>query len=65
MDAIRFPHSTFYWEGIDGSSVLAHFPPADTYNAAGSAEELMKCAENHQSKMYRYTVYTNINAHAR
>ncbi|HEY3281984.1 MAG TPA: alpha-mannosidase, partial [Armatimonadota bacterium] len=26
-------HHTFYWEGIDGSRVLTHFPPADTYNA--------------------------------
>ena len=32
-------HHTFRWEGIDGSSVLVHFPPADTYNAeAGVAE---------------------------
>ena len=29
----RFPHSTFLWEGIDGTRVLTHFPPVDTYNA--------------------------------
>jgi alpha-mannosidase len=29
----RFPHSTFWWEGLDGSRVLTHFPPVDTYNA--------------------------------
>ena len=28
----RFPHSTFWWEGIDGTRILTHFPPADTYN---------------------------------
>ena len=28
-----FPHHTFCWEGLDGSRVFAHFPPADTYNA--------------------------------
>jgi alpha-mannosidase len=28
----RIPHHTFWWEGIDGSRVLTHFPPADTYN---------------------------------
>ena len=28
-------HHTFTWQGIDGSEVLAHFPPADTYNARG------------------------------
>ncbi|HEV7864366.1 MAG TPA: hypothetical protein VGR20_16785, partial [Acidimicrobiia bacterium] len=27
-----FPHHTFWWEGIDGTRVRAHFPPADTYN---------------------------------
>ena len=26
-------HHTFTWQGIDGTEVLAHFPPADTYNA--------------------------------
>ena len=37
----RFPHSTFWWEGIDGSRVLTHFPPVETYNAddrAGGAD---------------------------
>ena len=29
----RFPHSTFWWEGIDGTQVLTHFPPVETYNA--------------------------------
>ncbi len=29
----RFPHNTFWWEGLDGSRVLTHFPPVDTYNA--------------------------------
>ena len=24
----KFPHSTFIWEGSDGSSLTAHFPPA-------------------------------------
>jgi len=25
-------HHTFTWRGIDGSEVVTHFPPADTYN---------------------------------
>ena len=25
-----FPHTTFTWEGLDGSDVLTHFPPTDT-----------------------------------
>jgi len=32
---------TFFWEGIDGSAILTHFPPADTYNANCSVKELL------------------------
>jgi alpha-mannosidase len=28
-------HHSFLWEGIDGSRVLTHFPPGDTYNGMG------------------------------
>jgi alpha-mannosidase len=34
------PHHSFLWEGIDGSRVFTHFPPADTYNGSVSAHEL-------------------------
>jgi alpha-mannosidase len=37
----RFPHSTFQWQGLDGSRVLTHFPPVDTYNATVIGEELV------------------------
>ncbi len=36
----RFPHSTFWWEGIDGTRVLTHFPPVDTYNAEITPAEI-------------------------
>jgi alpha-mannosidase len=36
----RFPHSTFLWEGLDGTRVLTHFPPVDTYNAEVVASEM-------------------------
>jgi alpha-mannosidase len=39
-DTNVFPHHTFLWEGIDGTQVFTHFPPADTYNSAISAAEL-------------------------
>jgi alpha-mannosidase len=35
---------TFEWQGLDGSSVLTHFPPADTYNAEATVEELRRSA---------------------
>ncbi|MCE0483162.1 MAG: alpha-mannosidase [Methylacidiphilales bacterium] len=34
--------STFLWEGIDGSRVLTHFPPANTYNSFCNIEEVLR-----------------------
>ncbi len=42
----RFPHSTFVWQGLDGSEVLTHFPPVDTYNALVSSEEMVFADRN-------------------
>ena len=39
-------HHVFRWVGIDGSSVLAHFPPADTYNAEATVPELRRAARD-------------------
>ena len=36
-----FPHRTFHWEGIDGSSVLVHMPPEGDYNSRGAADGLL------------------------
>ncbi len=36
----RFPHHTFWWEGLDGSRVYTHFPPVETYNATFDPSEL-------------------------
>jgi alpha-mannosidase len=37
---------TFLWEGLDGSQVLTHFPPADTYNALADVETLLYNVKN-------------------
>ncbi|MFV0315915.1 MAG: alpha-mannosidase [Microthrixaceae bacterium] len=42
----RFPHHSFTWEGTDGSTVAAHFPPVDTYNCDMSAREIIHAAAN-------------------
>ena len=42
------PHHSFRWEGIDGSAVLAHFPPADTYNAQVTIAELRAAAARYR-----------------
>ena len=45
----RPEHSTFVWQGIDGSEVLAHFPPADDYNSRARVDELVKIARESKS----------------
>ena len=42
----RFPHHTFLWEGIDGTRIFSHFPPADTYNADTGPKALAYCEKN-------------------
>lgn len=41
-------HHTFTWEGIDGSEVFTHFPPADTYNAIVTVGQLRENARNYK-----------------
>ncbi|MDR1634563.1 MAG: glycosyl hydrolase-related protein [Bifidobacteriaceae bacterium] len=41
-DTNPFALSTFWWEGIDGTRVLAHMPPAGTYNAELTPAELAR-----------------------
>uniref|UniRef100_A0A8D1N3H3 alpha-mannosidase n=1 Tax=Sus scrofa TaxID=9823 RepID=A0A8D1N3H3_PIG len=45
-----FPHHTFFWEGLDGSRVLAHFPPGDSYGMQGSVEEVLKTVTKNRDK---------------
>ncbi|NXP11203.1 MA2C1 mannosidase, partial [Thinocorus orbignyianus] len=45
-----FPHHTFFWEGIDGSRVLTHFPPGDSYGMNGRVEEVLKTVKNNKDK---------------
>jgi len=46
----RFPHHTFWWEGIDGSRILSHFPPADTYVGDMSMAQLFHGVRNFAQK---------------
>lgn len=41
-------HHTFVWQGDDGSEVLVHFPPADTYSSMADVGELLKTARDYQ-----------------
>jgi alpha-mannosidase len=51
---------TFTWQGIDGSEVLAHFPPADTYNSDASVDEVLQAERefrDHESSGTSMLVY--------
>jgi alpha-mannosidase len=41
-------HHTLVWQGDDGSEVLAHYPPADTYNSDVSVSELLKTSRDYK-----------------
>ena len=45
-DTNKPEHHTFVWEGIDGSRIFTHFPPADTYNGDFSRDEVERSIRN-------------------
>ncbi|ATG55307.1 alpha-mannosidase [Brachybacterium ginsengisoli] len=45
-----FPHHTFEWEGIDGTTQFTHFPPIDGYNGQLTAAELAYFEKNFKDK---------------
>ena len=45
-DTNKPEHHTFMWEGIDGTRIFTHFPPADTYNGDFSREEVEQSVRN-------------------
>jgi alpha-mannosidase len=46
----RMPFSSFQWEGIDGSRVFTHFPPADTYNSDLGALDMARTERTFSEK---------------
>ncbi|KAI8098364.1 galactose mutarotase-like domain-containing protein [Gilbertella persicaria] len=58
----KFPLTTFWWIGLDGSKALTHMAPSETYNAQCTPEELVRSVKNHRDKVYSNTsllVYGN------
>lgn len=45
-----FPHHTLQWEGIDGSRIFTHFPPADTYGSEITGAQIRHAVENFKNK---------------
>ncbi|HEX6489099.1 MAG TPA: glycoside hydrolase family 38 C-terminal domain-containing protein [Candidatus Dormibacteraeota bacterium] len=46
----KLPHNTFWWEGIDGTRLLTHFPPADTYNGIFEVREVLDCSRRFRDR---------------
>jgi alpha-mannosidase len=48
--ATVFPHRTFRWHGIDGSSVLVHMPPEGDYNSRGAADNILTALKQYPER---------------
>jgi alpha-mannosidase len=44
----KLPSHTFLWEGLDGSQVITHFPPVDTYNSKANVKEVLFNISNYK-----------------
>ncbi|KAG4092558.1 galactose mutarotase-like domain-containing protein [Neocallimastix lanati (nom. inval.)] len=48
----KFPHTSFYWIGLDGSEALTHFSPANTYTANATVNDVITCEKNNKDTAY-------------
>lgn len=46
----KFPYHSFYWQGLDGSKVLAHMLPEDTYNSPVRADLMVFGESNYRER---------------
>ncbi len=46
----RFPHQTFFWQGIDGTRILSHFLPEETYNSPAAPRAIARAECNFHDK---------------
>ncbi|PGH05440.1 alpha-mannosidase [Blastomyces parvus] len=45
----KFPHTTFNWVALDGSQVLCHMTPAETYTASAHFGDVRRSVTQHKS----------------
>ncbi|PKS12023.1 hypothetical protein jhhlp_001319 [Lomentospora prolificans] len=45
----KFPHTTFNWVALDGSQVVCHMPPAETYTASAHFGDVRRSMSQHKS----------------
>lgn len=46
----KFPHHSFWWEGIDGTRLFTHFCPVDCYDSVVEPKELLHAQKNFMDK---------------
>ena len=46
----HFPYHSFHWQGIDGTRVLSHLLPEETYNSPGLPRAVVKIEQNYYQK---------------
>lgn len=44
-----FPHTSFNWNGLDGSQVLTHMTPNETYTAQADLIDVKRCMSQHKN----------------
>jgi alpha-mannosidase len=45
----NFPHTTFNWVALDGTQVLCHMTPAETYTAEANFGDVKRCMTQHKT----------------
>ena len=45
----KFPHTTFNWVALDGSQVICHMPPSETYTASAHFGDVRRSMSRHKS----------------
>ncbi len=46
----RFDHHSFFWEGVDGTRILTHMLPEETYNSPAAARSLHKIGSEYAER---------------
>ncbi|KAK3953099.1 glycosyl hydrolases family 38 N-terminal domain-containing protein [Pseudoneurospora amorphoporcata] len=45
----KFPHTTFNWVALDGTQVICHMPPSETYTAEAHFSDVKRSMSQHKS----------------
>ncbi|SPN97108.1 probable alpha-mannosidase [Cephalotrichum gorgonifer] len=51
----KFPHTTFNWVSLDGSQVICHMPPSETYTASAHFGDVRRSVSRHKSLDHDHT----------